>query len=125
MVRSSEVWFGLVAMKGHSFGCLLLEVLWWLRIPQLVAGLTIPRVVSGAQGPLEINMRKKGELTGSYSLRVLVISEWDSLRGVRCVRLRKTKMASFLDSSLDSTRAATQGALLFFPLPNRVYSGST
>jgi hypothetical protein len=25
----------------------------------------------------EINMRKKGELTGSYSLRVLVISEWD------------------------------------------------
>ena len=21
-------WFGLVAMKGHSFGCLLLEVLW-------------------------------------------------------------------------------------------------
>jgi hypothetical protein len=47
-------------MKGHSFGCLLLEVLWWLRTPQLVAGLTIPRVVSGAQGPLKIDMRKKG-----------------------------------------------------------------
>jgi hypothetical protein len=23
-------------MKGHSFGCLLSEVLWWLRTPQLV-----------------------------------------------------------------------------------------
>jgi prevent-host-death family protein len=28
-------------------------------------------------------MRKKGELTGSYSLRVLVIIEWGSLRGPR------------------------------------------
>jgi hypothetical protein len=45
-----------VAMKGHSFGCLLcllLRVLWWLQTPYMVAGLTMSRVVFGAQGPLE------------------------------------------------------------------------
>ena len=89
-VRPSEVWLGLVAMNGHSFGCLLLEVLWWLRTPQLVAGFTIPRVICGAQGPWKINMRRQGELTGSYSLRVLVISEWDSLRGARALRRLKS-----------------------------------
>src|ERR1700733_9952328 len=52
---------------------LLREVLWWLRAPQLVAGFTIPRVVCGAQGGLKINMRKKGELTGSYSLRAKLL----------------------------------------------------
>ena len=61
-----------------------IEVLWWLRTPQLVAGLTIPRVVCGAQGPLKINMRRQGELTGSYSLRVLVVSGGIAERGGAC-----------------------------------------
>jgi hypothetical protein len=58
-------------MKGHSSGCLLLKILWWLR-SQLAAGLTIPRAICGAQGPRKINMRSEGELTGSYLLRALV-----------------------------------------------------
>ena len=44
-----------------------IEVLWWLRTPPLAAVLTIPRGVHGVQGPLKINMRRQGELTGSYS----------------------------------------------------------
>jgi hypothetical protein len=47
-----------------------IEILWWLRTSQLGGGLTIPRVICGAQGPSKINVRMKGELTGSYSLRV-------------------------------------------------------
>ncbi len=71
-------------------------------------------------------MRKKGELTGSYSLRVLVISEWDWLRAVRACGCGKRKWPGlFLRYlvGLDRATAKPRVALLLFS--QKVYSGST